>query len=189
MKVLLGVTSSISAYKAPDICRGFVKAGHDVRCVVTKNALDFVTETSLSTMSGHPVIMPALSETHGEITHIELTQNWCDVFVVAPATANVMGKMANGIADDALTTFYLAVPLDKPRVIFPALNTFMYRHPAVQRNIETLKRDGCFVAGTREALLACNTFGEGALLPTREIISFVEEVAKNCFQKVGNNCK
>ena len=134
--ILIGISGGIAAYKIPELIRLLRKAGADVRITTTANALQFVTPLTLQTLSGYPVYSDVFAPTNVHSTeHISLP-DWADLMVVAPATANVLGKMANGIADDALTTTFCA--MRKPVVIAPAMNDKMYTHPATQKAIQTL---------------------------------------------------
>lgn len=159
MKIVVGITGGIAAYKAPELVRLLVKAGHEVRCAVTEHALQFVTRVTLETVSQHPLYSDLFAS--GRTEHISL-KDWADLVVVAPATANIIGKMANGIADDALSTLLLAMP---PRQVLlaPAMNSQMWAHPAVQRNIETLKGWGVRTVGPDEGALACGVSGTGRM--------------------------
>lgn len=159
MKVVVGITGGIAAYKAPELVRLLVKAGHEVRCAVTEHALQFVTRVSLETVSGNPLYSDLF--TSGGTEHISL-KDWGDILVVAPATANIIGKVANGIADDALSTLLLAFS-QKPVIMAPAMNSLMWAHPAVQRNIETLKGWGIRMVGPEEGELACGVNGIGRM--------------------------
>jgi phosphopantothenoylcysteine decarboxylase/phosphopantothenoylcysteine decarboxylase/phosphopantothenate--cysteine ligase len=173
--ILLGVTGSIAAYKAADIANNLNKRGHSVSVIMTKNALEFVTPLTFRTLTKHPVYTDSFAEvTDFDVEHIGLAKQ-TDVFVIAPATASIIGKLACGIADDLLTTTALAV-FGKPALICPAMNTAMYENPIVQRNIETLKSLGYHFAEPREALLACGDLGKGALADTDTIIKLIEEL-------------
>ena len=171
MNILLGVTGGIAAYKTPTFASVLKQKGHEVRICVTKSALNFVAEMALATMSGNPVIKDLSEEVRGEVTHIEVAQ-WCDVFVVVPATANFIAKMAHGIADDALSTIHLALPEDKKVKVCPAMNTHMYQNPIVQENI--VKLDTPFILPPESGKLACGDEGIGKLPGTKKVIQFIE---------------
>ena len=137
--ILVGISGGIAAYKIPELIRLLVKAGAEVRVATTKNALEFVTELTLQTVSGSRVysdVFAAINEHSTE--HISLP-DWCDAMIVAPATANVIGKMAAGIADDALTTTICSCTARKPIVVAPAMNDKMWESPATQHAIETIR--------------------------------------------------
>jgi phosphopantothenoylcysteine decarboxylase/phosphopantothenoylcysteine decarboxylase/phosphopantothenate--cysteine ligase len=142
---------------------------------MTKNAAEFVTPLTFRTLTKNPVYTDSFAEvTDFDVEHIGLAKQ-TDVFVIAPATANIIGKLASGIADDLLTTTALAV-YGKPALICPAMNTAMYEHPVVQKNIETLRALGYHFAEPREGLLACGDLGKGALADAETIIAQIEEL-------------
>jgi len=131
-RILLGISGGIAAYKTPELIRLFVKAGAEVQVVATRNALEFVTRLTLETVSKHKIYVDPFAETNDYSTeHISL-KDWGDLLVVAPATANILGKFAGGLADDALSTTFLA--FNKPVFVAPAMNCNMYEHPTVQKN-------------------------------------------------------
>ena len=137
MKVIVGITGGIAAYKAPLLVRLLRKAGHEVKCVATEHALQFVTPLTLETVSGNKLYADLFASDNDHSTeHISL-KDWGDLMVVAPATANIIGKMASGIGDDALSTLLLSFSR-KPIVLAPAMNTQMWENAAVQRNIAYL---------------------------------------------------
>ncbi len=165
-KILIGITGGIAAYKTLDLIRLMVKAGHEVRTVLTRNATEFVTPLSVETLSLHPAAVEMFgTRATDAIEHIELGI-WADVAAIAPVTANFLGKLANGIADDLLTTTLLALQPGTPLVLAPAMNTRMWNHPAVQRNLQTLRQDlgeDLHLVGPQEKLLACGEWGVGAM--------------------------
>ena len=163
MEVVLGVTGGIAAYKAADIVRGLQREGAGVTVVMTGHALEFITPLTLQTLSGRPVITshfaPSVAaQDAGDVEHIGLARR-CDLLLVAPATASTLGKMAAGICDDFLTTFYLAVTC--PVAVAPAMNTTMWEHPAVQENLSRLLARGVQVIGPESGPLASRGEGEG----------------------------
>ena len=168
MRIVVGITGGIAAYKAPELVRLLVKAGHEVRCAATEHALEFVTRVTLETVSGHPLYCDLFANNERSTQHISL-KDWGDMLIVAPATANIIGKVANGIADDALSTLLLAFS-QKPVVMAPAMNSLMWAHPAVQRNIETLRGWGIRMVGPAEGELACGTDGIGRMSEPSEIV-------------------
>lgn len=169
MKVVVGITGGIAAYKVPELVRLLKKAGHEVRCAATEHALEFVTRVTLETVSETPLYCDLFASGHTE--HISL-KDWGDVLVVAPATANIIGKVASGIADDALSTLLLAFS-DKPVIMAPAMNSLMWAHPAVQRNISTLKSWGIRMVGPAEGELACGVNGVGRMAEPEQIAAVI----------------
>jgi len=159
-KIILGVSSSISAYKAYDLARLFVKNGDDVFVVCTENALHLVSSLTFETLTGNPVYCESFSRQRKEMGHIELKED-ADLFLVAPATANVLGKCANGIADDLLSTTFLSVTC--PVLFAPAMNPNMWNHVAVQSNIEKLKSWDFLFVEPDTGTVACGDVGQGKL--------------------------
>ncbi len=173
MKVIVGITGGIAAYKAPELVRQLVKAGHEVRCAATEHALEFVTRVTLETVSGNALYSDLFAS--GRTEHVSL-KDWGDMLVVAPATANIIGKVANGIADDALSTLLLAFS-GKPVVMAPAMNCEMWAHPAVQRNIETLKGWGIHMVGPESGELACGVSGTGRMAEPEQIATCIASLS------------
>ena len=165
MRIVVGITGGIAAYKTPELVRLLVKAGHSVRCAATAHALQFTTRVTLETVSQNPLYCDLFAS--GGTEHISL-KDWADLLVVAPATANIIGKMANGIADDALSTLLLAMPPERV-LLAPAMNCQMWAHPAVQRNIATLKGWGIRMVGPEEGELACGVSGTGRMAEPEQI--------------------
>ncbi len=166
-KILFGVTGGIAAYKALEIISLLRKSGAEVKVVMTKSACEFVSPLSFQTISRNMVATAMFEEPKAwEVRHISLA-TWADIAVVAPATANICGKLANGIADDMLSTTLMACKA--PKVIAPAMNTGMYENPAVQRNIAVLKELGMKFVEPDTGVLACGDTGKGRLAPV-EII-------------------
>jgi phosphopantothenoylcysteine decarboxylase / phosphopantothenate---cysteine ligase len=167
-RILLGVSGSIAAYKAVDLLRRLREQGAEVRVSMTKHATHFVSRLTFATLSGLPVLIDEFAD--GEqipIGHIDITDR-LDAALIAPATANIIGKIASGIADDALTSALVA--LECPLVIAPAMNNRMYNNPIVQRNIASLKEIGVRFIEPEEGNLACGTTGQGRLAETERII-------------------
>ena len=158
--VTLGVTGGIAAYKSVELLRLLTKAGARVRVIMTDNARWFVGPGTFQALSGQPVCTSVFDEGDAAIRHIDWAQA-TDLAVIAPATANCIGKLAHGIADDALSTYMLAVTA--PVVICPAMNSHMYEHPAVRRNIEILRGYGHVLIDPDAGQLACGTVGPGRL--------------------------
>lgn len=167
-RILLGVTGSIAAYKAVDILRRLQDQGADVRVAMTKNAARFVSPLTFETLSRHPVPCAEFQEREQPgIGHIDITEG-LDIALVAPATANVLGKVASGIADDTLTTALLA--LDCPLIMAPAMNDRMYGNPVVRENIAFLKDKGVLFVEPETGELACGTVGQGRLADADRIL-------------------
>ena len=172
--ILLGVTGSIAAYKAADLVNLLAKDGYDVDVIMTKGAQAFLTPLTLQTLSKNRVYTDVFEEDYPrEVQHISLAKK-AGLLLVAPASADVIGKMANGIADDMLTTVVLAVR-GIPRLIAPAMNTNMYENPIVQENLAKLKRYGFEIIEPKEARLACGDLGKGALADVETIVGTVEQ--------------
>lgn len=169
--ILLGVSGSISAYKAADITSRLTKLGYQVEVIMTVNSTKFITPLTLQALSKKPVHTEVMEELYPEqINHIELAKR-ADLFLVAPASANIIGKLANGIADDMLSTVAMALKEEVPKLIAPAMNTYMYQNPIMQKNLTTLKDVGYQEIEPREALLACGDFGRGALAEVDAIVN------------------
>lgn len=173
--ILVGISGGIAAYKIPELIRLLTKAGADVRVTTTRNALQFVTDTTLRTLSGHTVYSDVFASVNAHATeHISLPE-WADMMVVAPATANVLCKMAAGIADDALTTTLAA--MRKPVLIAPAMNDKMYDSPATQQALTTLSQwPNITLLDCAEGPLACGTTGKGRMQEPETIFEAVHGV-------------
>ncbi len=170
--VLLIVSGGIAAYKALELIRRLQDSGASVHAVLTRAAQEFVTPLSVAALTGekvHTELFELTSEV--EMGHIELSRS-ADLVLVAPATANLMARMATGQADDLASTLLLAT--DKPVMIAPAMNVKMWEHPATQRNLRTLLKDGVTVVGPAEGSMACGEFGPGRLSEPTEILAAVE---------------
>ena len=170
MNIVLGICGSIAAYKAADLASQLVKLGHEVHVVMTRAATEFITPLTLQTLTRQPVLVSLEDEKSSwEPGHIELADR-ADLLVVAPASANVIGQFANGLAADPLTSIYLALPRTTPVLIAPAMNGKMWLHPATQRNVALLTADGCQFVGPAEGELACGYEGIGRLAAVEEIL-------------------
>jgi len=172
-RILLGVTGSIAAYKAADLAHQLAKAGHAVDVVMTAAATRFVTPLTFHTLTGRPVATPddLWAAAFDDVRHITLARD-ADLAIIAPATANVIGKLAAGIGDDYLTTVALALR-GQPRLIAPAMNTAMLDQPAVRANLDRLAGWGWEVIAPAEGLLACGESGRGALAPVDDLVAAV----------------
>jgi phosphopantothenoylcysteine decarboxylase len=174
-KIVLGVTGSIAAYKAADLASGLVKAGFDVRVVMTADAQRFITPLPFKTLSRHPVVTELYAEEEGwKPTHIQLADE-ADLLLIAPATANFLAKMAHGLADDALSCIGLALNPAARILVAPAMNGKMWLHPATQHNVSILQSRGVEFVGPEAGMLSCGYEGVGRLWP-------VEEIAKRAAQ-------
>lgn len=171
MNIVVGVTGGIACYKAADVVNALTEKGNQVHVIMTKNAQEFVAPLTFQTLSRNKVItdMFQWKET-GDVTHISLAKK-ADVFLVVPATANIIGKIAGGIADDMLTTTILAARCRK--MIAPAMNTAMWENPIVQDNVKKLVSYGYEVLDTASGQLACGDIGKGKLLPWNQIVDAV----------------
>jgi len=173
MNIVLGVSGGIAAYKAPELVRRLQDAGAGVRVILTPNAARFVSPLSLAAVSNHGVIVDQWGDSgHGGVDHIELAR-WAELLLIAPASANVLAKLAAGIADDALTTYALAHRAEV--LVAPAMNTYMLAHPTVQQNIETLRARGVGIIEPVNGLLACGEEGAGKMPDVPELVAFVKE--------------
>ena len=169
-RVLLAVCGGIAAYKACEVLRGLQKAGCEVRVTMTADAEKFVGAATFEALSGAPVATSLYGHPGSAIPHIDLAE-WADAAVVVPATANVMAKMACGIADDCLTTTLLACWGCCPVLVAPGMNVHMWQNPATQANVAALRERGVRFAGPDSGRLACGDVGEGKLAPVDQIVA------------------
>ncbi|HBH86889.1 MAG TPA: bifunctional phosphopantothenoylcysteine decarboxylase/phosphopantothenate--cysteine ligase CoaBC, partial [Syntrophaceae bacterium] len=173
-KIVLGITGGIAAYKAAELTRELVKRGSFVRIIMTKNATEFITPLTLQTLSGHPVFIDMFVPTREfEMAHISLAE-YADIIVIAPATANIIGKIASGLADDLLSTTVLATK--SPVLICPAMNTNMYENVSVKENISKLSGRGYLFIEPAYGEMACRAEGYGRLPEIADIIEEVESI-------------
>ena len=174
MKVLLGVTGCIGAYKAAEVLRGLQKAGAQVRVVMTEHATEFVRPATFEALSGKPVIVGMFAQPdHSKIEHIAAARE-ADLLLVAPATANILAKFAYGIADDFLSTLYLSNT--NPVLIAPAMNVEMWNHPATQANLKTLRERGDLFVEPGVGYQACGEVGVGRLAEPEQIVAAALQV-------------
>jgi phosphopantothenoylcysteine decarboxylase len=172
-KIILGVTGSIAAHKAADLASRLTKQKCDVQVVMTADAQRFITPLPFKTLTRHPVVTGLFDEgADWQPTHIPLADE-ADVLLIAPATANVIAKLAHGLADDALTCIALALNPRAKILIAPAMNGKMWRHPATQANVKILKARGAEFIGPDQGLLACGYEGIGRLWPVEKIAARV----------------
>jgi phosphopantothenoylcysteine decarboxylase/phosphopantothenate--cysteine ligase len=168
-RIALGVSGGIAAYKAAEIVRGLVRAGAEVHVIMTAGGRQFITPLTLQTLSGQDVITDQWDLSRGaDIQHIALTKG-LDLMLVAPATADILAKFAHGIADDFLSTFYLAV--SAPVLVAPAMNVWMWEHPATQANLAVLKARGVCVLEPEAGSLACGDEGIGRMADPDSIVA------------------
>jgi phosphopantothenoylcysteine decarboxylase/phosphopantothenate--cysteine ligase len=179
MRIVLGVTGGIAAYKAAELARALQERAHTVEVVMTVHAQEFVRPLTFAALTGQKVITGMFGSSTAEATlesaieHIALAQR-CEALVVAPASADILAKFAHGLADDFLTTFYLAYA--GPVVMAPAMNSNMWMHPATRANVEELRRRGARIVEPAEGYLACGMIGPGRMCSIDEIVAAVEEV-------------
>ena len=170
--IVVGVCGGIAAYKTCELVRAFVKRGANVDVIMTEHATHFVTPLTLETLSNNPVSVDMFAtHAHREVEHVSLAKK-ADLFVVCPATANIVGKYANGIADDMLSTTLMATTSQV--VVCPAMNKNMYNSAAYKQNVQTLKQRGVQFVDSAVGFLACGDIGEGRLAPIDEIVTFCE---------------
>ncbi|HEY3040730.1 MAG TPA: bifunctional phosphopantothenoylcysteine decarboxylase/phosphopantothenate--cysteine ligase CoaBC [Pyrinomonadaceae bacterium] len=175
-KVALGISGGIAAYKAAEVLRGLQRAGCIVRVGMTRRACEFIQPLTFRALSGSHVIVDDYAPDNPDpIAHITFSQT-VDLFLIAPATANIMGKLANGIADDFLTSTYLACTA--PVLIAPAMNTTMWHHPATQRNLQQLRSDGVHVIEPDDGEMACGTIGPGRLSEPERIVAAALDILR-----------
>jgi phosphopantothenoylcysteine decarboxylase / phosphopantothenate---cysteine ligase len=184
-QILLGVSGSIAAYKAADLCSQLSKLGADVHVVLTPHAAEFIGAATFRALTRNPVISGLFDEPQARrIAHIDLAQS-ADLVLVAPASANVIAKMAQGLADDMLTTCLLAVPPTTPLVVAPAMNTVMWEHPATVANVELLRRRGAAIVEPGYGLLACQDVGAGKLAEVADILRAAEDALADSAELAG----
>lgn len=172
--IVLGITGGIAAYKTPDLIRDIRREGYDVEVVMTRSAQEFITPLTLREVSGHPVHTGMFDPIiHFDVEHIALARK-ASLVAVVPATANMIGKYASGIADDLLSTVLLATTA--PVLMAPAMNTGMYINPVVQENIAKLKQRGVHFVGPAKGTLLCGDEGEGRLSPLPEIVEMIHGI-------------
>jgi phosphopantothenoylcysteine decarboxylase/phosphopantothenate--cysteine ligase len=174
--IALGVCGGIAAYKAVEVLRGLQRAGCTVRVAMTKRACEFVQPLTFRALSGsHVVVDDYAPDNPDPIAHITFSQT-ADLLIVAPATANIIAKFANGVADDFLSSTYLAC--SAPVLVAPAMNTTMWEHPATQRNLERLRADGVHIMQPDAGEMACGTIGPGRLSEPEHIVAAALEILK-----------
>ncbi|MEI4780406.1 phosphopantothenoylcysteine decarboxylase [Streptococcus pasteurianus] len=177
--IVLAVSGSISAYKAADLSNQLTKLGYQVHVLMTEAATQFIAPLTLQVLSKNPVHLDVMKEDDPKVVnHIELAKQ-ADLFVVAPASANTIAKLAHGIADNIVTATALALPTDTPKLIAPAMNTKMYDNPLTQRNLQILQEVGYQGIEPRSSMLACGDVGRGALAELDAIIQKIQDTIEN----------
>ncbi|MFS9340948.1 phosphopantothenoylcysteine decarboxylase [Streptococcus australis] len=173
--ILLAVTGSVSAYKAADLTSQLTKLGHQVKILMTPAATAFITPLTLQVLSKQAVLVEVMTEDDPkQIQHIDLGKE-ADLFLVAPASANTIAKLAIGLADNMVTSTALALPQGTKKILAPAMNTKMLEHPATQRNLKLLQDYGYQIIQPRHATLACGDQGSGALASIETILTTIQE--------------
>jgi phosphopantothenoylcysteine decarboxylase/phosphopantothenate--cysteine ligase len=182
-RVALGVTGGIAAYKAIEVLRGLQRAGCEVRVTMTKHACEFVQPLTFRALSGSYVLVDDYAADNPDpIAHITFSQT-VDLLIIAPATANTLAKLANGIADDFLSSTYMACT--SPVLVAPAMNTVMWEHPATLRNLKRLRDDGVHFIDPDQGEMACGTFGPGRLSEPERIVSAALEILRRRNQRTN----
>ena len=175
-KILIGLTGGIACYKVPYLVRALGKAQAETRVMMTESATKFITPLTMETVSGHPVAVEMFPEGEFVATrHIDLAE-WPDLVVIAPATANFCGKIASGVFDDLLTTIVCASP--SPVLVAPAMNPQMWQHPATQKNVAWLKKNGYRFVGPAKGEMACDHWGEGRMEEPEAIFKAIQTFFK-----------
>ena len=175
-RITIAITGSIAAYKAADLVSSLKKQGHSVTVLMTQAATEFITPLTLQVLSQRLVALDIMQEPDpSKVNHITIAKE-TDLFLLAPATANTIAKLANGLADNMVTATALALPSHTKKILAPAMNTQMYENPIAQQNIDRLKLTGWKTIEPREAILACGDQGKGALAEIDTIIDTVKEL-------------
>lgn len=169
-EIVIAVTGGIAAYKTCDLVRNLTKLGYPVRVIMTHNATQFIHKNTFEALTNKPVLV---DEYESIMAHIEI-KNLAKVFAIVPATANIIGKMANGIADDLVSSTYLACTV--PVIVAPAMNPGMYANKAVQRNIKQLKEDGVIIIDPNDGIVVCGDEGTGKLAEVEDIQKKIIEI-------------
>lgn len=175
-QITLAVSGSISAYKAADLTSQLKKLGYTIQVLMTESAMQFITPLTLQVLSQKAVYSDIMIETNpDQVTHIAIAKQ-TDIFLIAPASANTIAKLASGMADNMVTGVALALSDSVPKVIAPAMNTHMYDHPITQANLDKLKHIGYEIIAPRDAVLACGDRGRGALADLETILTTIKEI-------------
>lgn len=181
--IIVGVTGSIAAYKAASLVRLLVKEGAEVKVVMTELAKQFITPLTMATLSKHPVMVEFYNPENGDWhSHVDMGL-WADLYLIAPATANTLGKMAHGVADNLLLTTYLSAKC--PVMVAPAMDLDMYRHPATQMNLRILRGYGNQIIEPGAGELASGLVGKGRMAEPEEIVAFIKQYFGQCGELKG----
>jgi phosphopantothenoylcysteine decarboxylase/phosphopantothenate--cysteine ligase len=181
--IILGISGGIAAYKCASLVRGLVKKGANVKVIMTKHAKEFITPLTMATLSKNPILVDFYNPENGDWnSHVDLGL-WADLYLIAPATANTMAKMANGIADNLLLTTYLSAKC--PVMFAPTMDLDMYKHPATQRNIEILKSYGHLVVEPESGELASGLVGKGRMEEPEVMLTLIENFFSQKKKLVG----
>ena len=173
--ITIAITGSIAAYKAADLVSNLKKQGHSVTVLMTQAATAFIQPLTLQVLSQNTVHLDLMQEPYPDkVNHIELGKE-TDLFILAPATANTIAKVAYGFADNMVTSTALALPHYVPKLVAPAMNTKMYDHPATQANLKTIENYGYTIISPRNSLLACGDTGRGALADLETILKEIKD--------------
>lgn len=182
MKLIVGVSGGIAAYKAAELVSAAIRRRHEVRVMMTKNATQFVGPLTFEGLTGHPALTDTFSD---GMAHIAWAK-WAEVVCLAPLTANTLGKLACGLADDALSTVVMALPRGVPVVLGPAMNTEMWNNPVVVRNLGWVRELGRYrVVPPVEKRLACGDFGPGGLADPADLLAACEEACAGALSGAG----
>ncbi|MFC1659049.1 flavoprotein [Pseudomonadota bacterium] len=176
-RVLIIITGGVAIYKAVEVVRLLKKRGYEMNCIMTKSATELIKPLLFTTVSGNPVRTDTFEErSDGKIEHIFATRE-VDLVLVVPATANIIGKIANGIADDLASTAIMAS--NKPVIVVPAMNSMMWNSKAFQRNLAQIKKDKVHVIEPKEGAMACGEEGKGRMESPEKIVEYLENLIKN----------
>lgn len=171
--ILIGITGGIAAYKICTLINLFIKDGHDVKVVMTDAATKFITPLTIKTLTNNKVYLD-MFESESNIEHISLAK-WADVFLIAPATCNTISKMRSGIADNLLTSVFMAIPKNKHVLIVPAMNQEMWSNDILQDNIKTLSKNKKYIfIQPRKGILACRDIGDGKIADNKNILEITQ---------------
>ena len=170
-KIIVGITGGIALYKTCSLVRLFIREGASVRIIMTKTAEEMISPLTFQALSGFPVLgVSSLTGSPDALSHVNIG-SWCDAFVIAPATANTLGKIANGIADNFLTSAVMALPVDKPLILAPSMNKNMWNNRFFQDNLRKLQKEKNYhIIAPEEGLLANRSKGKGRLPDIRKIL-------------------
>lgn len=179
-RILIGITGGIAVYKICSLINIFKKEGCEIKVIMTEAAIKFVTPLTFQTLTNSPVYSDMFKITNKtDVEHIILA-DWCDIFVLAPATANTIGKVSMGIADNLLTSVVMALPEKTPVIIAPTMNVHMWKNPILQKNIGNLKRhkNKYIFVNPQKGMLACGYEGEGKIAELEKIVRAIKKVLK-----------